>query len=102
MRKFLLIFATFALMVVCGAGAYVMAVSYLMHLGLKLHGNYEYYGSTPAIALIFVAGAMGFAAPGVVVWYLWNIELSWRFSLRTLLIAITLIAVVLGLIAVSI
>jgi hypothetical protein len=95
-RKFLLIIGTFALMATCGAGAFLAMLSYLMTLGMKLHGNKDHYGQTPAVALIFVAGAMGFAAPGFIVWCLYNNR--WRFTLRTLLIATTLIAVVLGLV----
>jgi hypothetical protein len=83
-------------MVVCGAGAFLAALSYLMHLGLKHHGNYEYYGQTPAVTLIFVAGALGFSAPGFAAWYLYNNPVR-RFSLRTLLIIMTLVAVAAGL-----
>jgi len=105
MRNFLLLLATLAVMAVCGAGAFVMALSFLMNLGTKHHGNYEYYGQTPAAALIFIAGAIGFVAPGVVAWHLWKTPISqwsWRFSLRAALITMTLIALLLGVIAVAI
>lgn len=105
MRKILLVLGTYALMVVCGVAAYVMALMFLMELGTKLHGNYEYYGSFSVVVLIYVAGAMGFLAPGFIVWHLCNRhnrELSWQFSLRTLLIAMTLVAVTFGIIAVSV
>jgi hypothetical protein len=96
MRKLLLSLAVLALMIVSGSGAVLASLSFLMSLGTRNHGNYEYYGQTPAVALIFVAGALGFAAPAVIVWYLH--KSSWRLSLRTLLIATTMIAVVLGLV----
>jgi hypothetical protein len=70
----------------------------LMDLGTKHHNNYEHYGQTPAVALIYLAGALGFLAPGVIVWYLRNRPISWRFSLRALLLVMTVLAVALGLI----
>ena len=66
MRKLVLILVTFALMAVCGAGSILMALMYLMDLGTKHHSNYEHYGQTSAVALIFVAGAAGFAVPGLI------------------------------------
>ena len=95
MRKFLLIIGTFALMATCGAGAFLATLRLLMTLGMKLHDDKDYYGQTPGVALICVAGALGFAAPGFIVWHLY--KSGWRFSLRTLLIAITAIALILGL-----
>jgi hypothetical protein len=94
MRQALLILGTFALMVVCGAGAALTALSCLMRLGLKYHDNYEYYGQTPAVFLIPLAAIIGFAAPGVLVWWLRNN--GWRISLRAMLILMTLIAAILG------
>jgi hypothetical protein len=96
-RNFLLIIGTFALMATCSAGASLATLGLLMTLGMKLHGDKDYYGQMPAVALIFVASALGFAAPGFIVWYLHNNR--WRFTVRTLLIATTLIAVGLGLAA---
>jgi hypothetical protein len=102
MRNLPLITGTFALMAACGVGAFMMTLMLLMDLGTKHHNNYEYYGQTPAAALIFVAGALGFLAPGIVVWYWRKSQILWQFSLRALLIAITLVAVVMGIIAVVI
>jgi hypothetical protein len=90
-----LVLITGVLMVVCGVGAFMFALMLLMELGTKHHANYEHYGQTPAVALVFVAGGLGFLAPGVVVWYLRNRQLPWRFSLRTLLIVATIIAIAL-------
>ena len=67
-----------------------------MSLDLKYHDNYEYYGQTPAVLLIPTAAIVAFVVPGVIVWRLHKNQ--WRVSLRTLLIATTLVAVVLGLI----
>src|SRR5688572_30544165 len=95
-QKILLTLVTGMLMGVCGGGAYVMAMMLLMNLGTTHHDNYEYYGQTAAVALIFVAGVLGFLAPGVVVWYLRSRQRSWQFSLRALLIAMTVAALLLG------
>ena len=100
MRKIFVIVGTLALMVFSGIVMYVTAIVILMELGTKFHGNYMYYGSFPALILLYGLGAIGFLAPGVVVWYLHKRGPPWRFSLRTLLIAMTVIAIVLG-IAVS-
>ena len=106
MRKFFLILATLAAMVVCGVGALVMTLTYFMELGTSRHGNYEYYGQVPGVrALIFIAGAIGLLAPGIAAWYLWTTweqKRSWRFSLRTALLAMTLIALLLGIIAIAV
>jgi hypothetical protein len=94
MRKALLILGTFALMIICGAGAAFTTLSCLMHLGLKHHNTYEYYGQAPAVFLIPLAAIIGFATPGFLVWWLRNDR--WRFSMRALLIIMTLIATILG------
>lgn len=100
MRKIAVIVGTLALMLVSGIATFVTALTIVMEFGTKFHGNYEYYGSFLALILLYGLGAIGFLAPGVVVWYLHKRGPPWRFSLRTLLIATTVIAVVLG-IAVS-
>jgi len=90
---------TLALMVVSGIVLYVTAILIVMELGIKFHGNFEYYAQNyPILGLpfIFGLGAIGFLAPGVVVWHLHKRERPLQFSLRTLLIAMTLICVVLG------
>ena len=52
-------------MIGCGFVTLVFSVLYLMHLGLKLHGNYEYFGKYP---LLFLGpAAIGFLAPALAV-----------------------------------
>jgi hypothetical protein len=94
MRQALLILGTFALMIICGAGAALTTLSCLMNLGMKHYDNYEYYGQTPAVLLIPLAAIIGFASPGIFVWWLQNNR--WRISLRAMLIIMTLIAAILG------
>lgn len=89
---------TLLLMVVSGVVTYVTTIVILMGLGTKFHDNYEYYGGHLALTLLYGLGAIGFMVPGVVVWYLDKRGPPWRFSLRTLLVATTLIAVVLGIV----
>jgi hypothetical protein len=96
LRSALLIVGAFVLMVASGAAATIGATSFSMSLGLKYHNNYEYYGKLPAMLLIPFAAIVGFVVPGIVIWRL-HIN-RWRVSLRTLLIATTLVAVVLGLV----
>ncbi len=64
-----------------------------MNLGLKYHGNFEYYRGYSTMILIYAFGALGFLAPGVILWNLQNRTPPWQFSLRALLIAMALIAV---------
>jgi hypothetical protein len=82
--------ATLAVMVACGIVAFATAVVFLMRLGLKQHDNYEYYGSWPALTLVYGAGLAGFLIPGFLVW---RKQSPWQFSLRSLLVAMTVIAV---------
>ncbi len=99
MRKFLVIAGTVLLMMVSGIVAYVTAIVIVMELGSKFHGSYEYYGVKGGLLtgiLLYSVGAIGFLAPGVVVWYLNKRGPPWRFSLRAMLIAMTVIAVLLG------
>jgi hypothetical protein len=83
------------LMPVCGVFALAMATFLLIQLGLALHHNYEYYGLYGGGVLVYGSGAIGFLAPAVVA-YLLNQKRPWQFSLRTLLIAATVIAVAVG------
>lgn len=99
MRKIVGVVGTLLLMAGSGIVTYVTMIVILMGLGTKFHGNYEYYGSYSALILLYGLGAIGFLAPGVVVWYLHKRGPPWHFSLRTLLIAMTLLAFVLGIIA---
>jgi hypothetical protein len=96
MRKALLILGTFALMIICGAGAALTALSCLMSLGLKHYDNYEHYGQTPAVFLVPLAAIIGFATPGILVWWFRNNR--WRISVRALLVIMTLVASILGLV----
>jgi hypothetical protein len=95
--------ATFVLMVVGGVVAFAATALSLIMLGDALHGNYEIYTEYPnshGVALCFVIGALGFLAPGFISWKLHNFadyKLPSQFSLRNLLVATTIIAIVLGL-----
>jgi hypothetical protein len=92
------VIGTIVLMIVCGGVAMLMAASFLMNLGLKLHDNYEYYGSI-AIPVIVLCGIAGLVAPA---WFaLWLKENNWKFGLRHLFIIIAVVAVVLGVYALS-
>jgi hypothetical protein len=71
---------TLALMVVCGVIAFLAAVSFLMNLGLKLHGNYEYYGSFPSVLFVYASGGLGFVSPALLVWWLGQKQLEVRPS----------------------
>jgi hypothetical protein len=99
MRKILLALGLFFLMLVCGLVAFVAAVWLLLSLGLRLHNNYEYYGQTPAVLLVYVAAAIGFIIPALATWYLYRRRgkaFSSQFSVRTLLIVVTIAAIALG------
>jgi hypothetical protein len=63
-----IILGTLVLMVASGIVTLVVAIFFFAGLGLRLHDNYEYYGKYPL--LFFGPAAIGFLAPGVVVWYL--------------------------------
>lgn len=87
--------ATLALMIACGIVAFATAIAFFMNLGLRHHNNYEYYGSGPALVFVFGCGFAGFIFPGLLVWRLSSTESPWQFSLRSLLVAVTVIAVAL-------
>lgn len=76
-----------------------------MGLASKLHhgeGAGEYYFfAHPYATPVFICGvaALGFLAPGGVVWYLY--KHSGRVSRRTLLITVTVVAGILGIYAMS-
>jgi hypothetical protein len=61
--------ATLASMVVTGIVTQAVTNLILMHLGLQRYDNYEHYGIKYP-ALVWGPAAIGFLAPGVVVWYL--------------------------------
>jgi hypothetical protein len=99
MRNVVIALGVLALMVISFVATFAGAVWGLMTLGLRRHGNYEYYGLTSAIYLVYIAAAVGFFAPGVAAWYLYmrpGKSLPWQFSVRTLLTVVTLLAVLLG------
>ena len=93
------------LMVACGLVAFAGAAAFLMGLGSKLHhseGAGEYYFfAHPYATPVFICGiaALGFVAPGAAVWYLH--KHSWRVKFRTLVIAVTTLAVIFGIYAMS-
>lgn len=101
MRNVLKVVGALLVMAACGVAAFVATITFFMNLGLKRHGNYEYYGSWPVAGLIYLAGAIGFLAPGMVMWRLRARPIPSQFSLRSVLIAMTLVAVLAGLIAIS-
>ena len=70
MRKIFVVAGILVLMVVSGIVTYATTLVILMELGTKLHGNYEYYGNLLPLIFLYGVGAIGFLAPGVVVWYL--------------------------------
>ena len=94
LRSTLKILGLLATMTVGGLAGMFLAITFLMNLGLKLHDNYEYYGGLPGKLLVFGSVTIGFFAPLFLVAYL--DKNSWRISLRTLFIVITIVAVLLG------
>ena len=92
-QKIQKVLETFLWMFTCGVAAGLMAVNLVPHLV----GKNEEERLTPL--LILFAVFVGFLAPAFVVRHLHKREGPWRFSLRTMLIATTLVAVVLGMIA---
>ena len=58
-----------AAMVVGGSVTLFVTLLILMEMGLKYHGNYEYYGHQNPV-LIWGIALIGCLAPGVLVWYL--------------------------------
>lgn len=54
--------------ILCGVICVGIAVVILMQLGIKWHGNYEYYGRYPALYLI--PGVIGFFLPPLVRWWI--------------------------------
>lgn len=93
-RAILKILCVLATMVACGAVAFGAAVTFLMHLGLKLHDNYEYYRGPFGVAFIVGSTIVGFVAPAIIAWYLG--KRSWQVSLRDLFIAMFIVAVLIG------
>jgi hypothetical protein len=96
MTRVLKILGTLALMVASGFLAIVMAATFLMNLGLKLHDNYEYYRSPFSMVLMVACGIAGFAIPELLIW---SLQRSRQFGLRTLFAFMTAIALLLGIYA---
>jgi hypothetical protein len=99
MRNVAIALGVLALMVISFVATFVGAVWGLMTLGLRRHGNYEYYGQTTTFFVICVVAAVAFFAPAVAAWYLCKCSgksLPWQFSVRTLFTVVTLLAVLLG------
>ena len=97
---------TFVLMtvcaVVCGIGGYAATGVFLWIVGSSLHHDVSYNWTFPMTLLPYGGGAIGFLAPVVflgpaVIGNLVDQQRPWQFSLRNLLIAATIIAVILGL-----
>ena len=88
-----IVIGTVVLMLAGAFAAFSGALTVLMGLGTKTHNIYDYYAYTyPVPSILFMIGttATGFIAPGVIVWYLR--KHSWRISLRTLFIMMTVVA----------
>ena len=89
-----LVLGTVALMAAGGFAMFYLSLTVAMGLGSKNHGIYDYYGYTyPFLFVAFMLGtmALGFVAPGVIVWRLH--KNSWRFSIRAIFIVMTVVAV---------
>lgn len=100
----LVVLAVFLSMLISGFASMAGVIVFLMNLGLKYHDNYEYYGAIwlngyPALFLMCLAGAIGFAAPGVICWRLSDRKV--RFSVRTALLITTFVAILVKIAAVS-
>jgi hypothetical protein len=61
------ILGTLVLMVASGIVAFVVSVWLLMHLGMRWHNNYEYYGDYPVLYL--GPALVAFIAPVIVSWW---------------------------------
>jgi hypothetical protein len=88
--------------VVCGIGGYAATGVFLWIVGSSLHHDVSYNWKFPVTLLPYGGGAIGFLAPVVclgpaVIGNLVDQQRPWQFSLRNLLIAATIIAVILGL-----
>ena len=58
MGKIVVIVGTLVLMVASGIATFLTATVIVMELGTKFHGNYEYYGSFPALILLYGLATM--------------------------------------------
>jgi hypothetical protein len=91
------VFFAVVAMTASGVVAFAGSIMFLMKLGLKYHGNYEYY--RPFVGLAYVVGIAAFVLPGVLIWRQEASDRPWQFSLRGALMATTLFAVILALFA---
>ena len=96
---------TFVLMlvctVVCGIGGYAATGVFLWIVGSSLHHDVSYNWKFPVTLLPYGGGAIGFLAPVVFLGpaVIGNQQRPWQFSLRTMFIVFTVMAVLLGVIA---
>jgi len=65
-----LILGTLVLMAASGIVTLAVAIMFLMELGTRLPGNYEYYGNWASALVVWGLAAIAFLAPGVIVSYL--------------------------------
>jgi hypothetical protein len=94
MGKIFIVLATFVLMVEFGVSAYVVSLHVLLSsIPKSTEGPFAFL----RIGAL-TGGAIGFLAPGAVVWYLLKEEHHWHFSRRTMFILITLMTFLLGVI----
>lgn len=72
--------ATGASMAVGGAVTFFVTILVLTELGTRFHGNYEYYGRYPVLFL--GPAALGFLAPGIVIWHLdrRGVQSAWKVA----------------------
>jgi hypothetical protein len=98
---------TFVLMVVCavvcGIGGYAATGVFLWIVGSSLHHDVSYNWTFPVTLLPYGGGAIGFLAPVVflgpaLIGNLVDQQRLWQFSLRTMFIVFTVMAVLLGVI----
>ena len=95
MRKIVIVLATFVLMAELGISAYVVSFHILL---TSMPKNPE--GPTHLLRFgALASGAIGSLVPGVAVWYMLKEEHPTQFTLRTILVLVTLMIILLGVIA---
>ena len=80
MRSFLWILGTFALMLVCGAGAVWLSISVLAPMTQNVEGPFPLLG-----VVILGSGIIGALTPLIAILYLRKGDSPWRFDLRSIL-----------------
>ena len=66
LKTLTLVLGTLLLMAASGIVALAVPIMFLMELGSRLHGNYEYYGNWASALVIWGLAAIAFLAPGVI------------------------------------